>query len=136
MDNNINEVSRLASNSFQKGDFFSQQDLRVDGVMVGAICTTGRVVIGQGAYVKGEVVCSSLDVWGEIHGNIFVKDALSLKATAVVDGDLAFDRFQVEIGAVFSGACCRISEGEIEAKIKAYTPVDPREGETSDISKE
>lgn len=126
MDNNINEISRLASNSFQNGDFFSQQDIRIDGVMLGAVCTTGRVVVGQGAYVKGEVVCSSLDVWGEIHGDIFVKDVLALKATAVVEGDLAFDRFQVEIGASFSGSCTRISEEVIDAKIKSHIPKDPR----------
>jgi len=126
MDNTINEVSRLCTSTVLSGTFFSKQDLRLDGAFTGSICTSGRVVIGEGAYVEGDIICNTLDIWGEVHGNLFVKDALSLKASAVVEGDMRFDRFQVEIGATFSGSCSRIVESEYEAKFSSSSPEDPR----------
>ena len=126
MDNNVNEISRLASSSFQSGNFYSQQDYRIDGVLEGVVCTAGRVVIGQGAYVKGEIVCTSLDVWGEVHGDIFVKDVATLKSSAIVEGNLSFDRLQVEIGAQLLGTCARIDPDSFESRMQSHAPKDPR----------
>jgi len=126
MDNTINEISRLCTSSVLSGAFFSKQDLRIDCAFEGTICTSGRVVVGESSYIKGDIICDTLDVWGEVHGNLYVKETLSLKASAIVDGDMTFNRFQVEIGADFAGACSRVVETEHEARFNSYIPEDPR----------
>jgi len=126
MDNTINEVSRLCTSSVLSGSFFSKQDLRVDCAFEGTICTSGRVVVGESAYIKGDIICNTLDVWGKVYGNLYVKDTLSLKASSNIKGDMIFDRFQVEIGADFSGSCCRVKESEHEARYNSMVVEDPR----------
>jgi len=126
MDNTINEVSRLCTSTVLSGAFFSKQDLRIDCAFTGTICTSGRVVVGESSYIKGDIICNTLDVWGEVQGNLYVKDALSLKASSVVKGDMIFNHFQVEIGAVFTGTCSRVNEAEHEAKFNSFVPEDPR----------
>ena len=45
-------------------------------------------------------------------GNFYVKDTLSLKAGCIVEGDLYFQRFQVELDAKFTGKCQVMNEAE------------------------
>ena len=119
---NINEVSRLASGSYQSGDFYSEHDVRIDGCLDGTITTTGRVVIGEGAVVKGDVICEGLDVWGKVHGNIFVKDTLSLKEASLIEGDFSFSKIQIEIGAEISGVCSKITPEAFNSKFESMVP--------------
>ena len=51
---NINEVSRIATGTVFKGEIESKSDIRIDGTFDGKINSTGRVVVGEGANVKGE----------------------------------------------------------------------------------
>ena len=45
-------------------------------------------------------------------GRFYVKDTLSLKAGSSVQGDLFFQRLQVELDAKFTGKCQVIGEAE------------------------
>ena len=119
---NINEVSRLAGGSYQSGDFYSEHDVRIDGYLSGTITTTGRVVIGEGAVVKGDIICDALDVWGKVNGNIFVKDTLSLKEASLIEGDFSFSKIQIEIGAEISGACSKITPEAFDSKLESMVP--------------
>ena len=77
---NVNEVSRVSAHSYYKGSFYSDNDIRVDGTFEGDILTKGKAVVGEKARVLGNIICTSLDVWGKIKGDVYVKDTLSLKA--------------------------------------------------------
>ena len=112
---NVNEVSRVSAQSYFKGSFYSDNDIRVDGTFEGDILTKGKAVVGEKARVLGNVICSSLDVWCKIKGDVYVKDTLSLKAPAVVEGNIYYTRIQLEIGASFEGMCKRVSEDDYKA---------------------
>ena len=60
---NINEVSRIATGTVFKGEIESKSDIRIDGTFDGKINSTGRVVVGEGANVKGEIVCGDADIF-------------------------------------------------------------------------
>lgn len=107
---NVNEVSRISAGTFIKGDINSPNDLRIDGGFEGRITSEGRVVVGENAEIKGEIICSNLDFWGKMTGNMYVKDTLTLKDTARVEGELHVRRLAVELGAVFNGICKTVSE--------------------------
>ena len=47
-------------------------------------------------------------------GDMFVKDVLSLKSSAVVDGNIRASKIQVEIGAQINGTCRMIDAQEYE----------------------
>ena len=108
----VNDVSRISAGSSIKGEITSPNDIRIDGSFEGKIISQAKVVVGEKAVIKGDIVCSSCDFWGKIDGNFFVKDTLSLKATCVVTGDLHIRRLQVDLDATFNGNCKMIGESE------------------------
>ncbi len=111
---NVNEVSRISAGTVVKGEISSPGDIRIDGSFDGKIYSKGRVVVGEKAVVKGDIICQNVDFWGSMTGNFYVKDTLSLKAGCKVDGDLHVRRLQVELDARFNGGCKMITEQEYD----------------------
>lgn len=111
---NVNEVSRISTGTVIKGEINSPNDIRIDGVFEGKIFSKGRVVVGEKAEIKGDIVCGNVDFWGKMTGSLFVRDTLTLKDTCSVNGDLHVQRLVVELGAHFDGTCKMLKEGEFE----------------------
>ncbi len=114
---NVNTISRISVGTIIKGEIVSSSDIRIDGTFDGKIQSNGRVVIGESASVKGDVICENLDLWGKVDGNVYVKDTLSLKQGCTVNGNVHIRRFCVELGSVFNGNCKMITEDEFEKLI-------------------
>ena len=116
MDNtvNVNEVSRIAAGSVFKGELSSPGDIRIDGEFEGKIFSKGRVVVGEKAIVKGDIICVNVDFCGTMTGNFFVKETLTLKKGCQVDGDLNIKRLQVELDARFNGSCRMIDDAQFD----------------------
>ena len=108
----VNDVSRISAGSSIKGEITSPNDIRIDGNFEGKIVSQAKVVVGEKAIIKGDIICNSCDFWGKIDGNFYVKDTLSLKDTCVVTGDLHIRRLQVDLDATFNGNCKMVSESE------------------------
>ena len=111
---NVNEVIRISTGTVIKGEINSPNDIRIDGTFEGKIVCKGRVVAGEKAVIKGDIVCENVDFWGKLEGCLYVKDTLTLKDTCTVTGDLHIKRLVVELGARFNGACKMLVEGEFE----------------------
>lgn len=111
---NVNSISRISSGTIIKGEIVSPYDIRIDGTFEGKVQTKGRVVVGESASVKGDVVCENIDLWGKMEGNVFVKNTLALKEGCVVDGSLNVRKLSVELGSSFNGTCRMITEAEFD----------------------
>lgn len=101
----ILERNIIAKNTTIVGDVKSEGDFRIDGIVEGAITTQGRVVVGAGGCVKGDVECSNADIEGKFSGKLIVTELLSLKKTANIKGEVFINRLLVEPGAVFNATC-------------------------------
>ena len=113
-ESNINQISRISSGTKVKGEITTDSDIRIDGEFDGKLVSKGRVVIGETAVINGDIIGTNVDFWGKIKGNFYVKDTLSLKSSAQVEGDLHIKRLQVELNARFNGSCHMIADGEFE----------------------
>jgi len=111
---NVNEVSRFSEGVVINGDVSSVTDLRVDGHMEGKLYSEGRIVVGETAVIKGSVLCSDLDLWGTVDGDVYARNVLSVKGSAVVTGNIHVRKLQVEMGAQINGSCSMISEEEFD----------------------
>jgi cytoskeletal protein CcmA (bactofilin family) len=109
---NMNTVSRISAGTVIKGEIISPNDIRIDGLFEGKVISKSRVVIGESANVKGDIICENIDLWGKVEGNLFVKSTLALKEGCKVDGNLNISRLSVELGATFNGTCKTITEAE------------------------
>lgn len=119
MESIVNEVSRISTGTVFKGEISSSNDIRIDGTFEGKIYSKGRVVVGEKAFIKGDIVCANVDFWGGMDGNFFVKDTLSLKNSSKVKGDIHTRRLQVELDAQFDGNCQMISEADFDKLVGA-----------------
>ena len=117
----VNDISRISAGSVIKGEITSPNDIRIDGTFEGRIFSQAKVVVGEKAVIKGDIICNNADFWGKINGDFFVKDTLSLKDTCVVEGDLHIRRLQVELDAKFNGNC-KMTEEEFNQLTSGSRP--------------
>ena len=118
---NVNSISRISAGTVIKGEIVSPTDIRIDGTFEGRVQSKGRVVVGESATIKGDIVCENVDLWGKVEGNLFVKDTLALMEGCQVTGSLNIKRLSVELGSTFNGNCRMISDGEFE-KVAGIEP--------------
>lgn len=97
--NRINEGTQL------KGDIISEGFFRVDGIIEGNISKPSKVVIGKTGKVIGKLICENADIEGNFEGNLDVTGILTLKSTAVIEGDVIVGKLAVEPGATFNASC-------------------------------
>ena len=101
---NPNAISRIAAGTvIIGGEIKTQCDIRFDGEYTGNITSQSRVIIGETAHLKGEIRCESLDVFGTLEGDVFVKDTMTIKSEASFTGHIQSSRLVIELGAKFEG---------------------------------
>lgn len=95
----------VALETFIKGDISSQGNIRVEGKVEGSLISKNKIVIGDSAYVTGNVQALEAEVSGHIEGEINCKGTLFLKKTAYINGDIHANKLIIENGAIFNGKC-------------------------------
>ena len=101
----VMEINVVAKNSAIIGDIISEGDFRIDGTLEGNIKTKGRVIIGISGSVKGKIDAVNSDIEGKFSGDLLVQETLTIKATAIISGDVVIGKLSVEPGATFNASC-------------------------------
>lgn len=116
----INDISRISAGTEVKGSLISRSDIRIDGVFEGELITSGKLVLGEKAVVRGNVMCANADIWGKMEGDLIVGDTVSFKQDSSYEGQLKTIRICIEMGATFSGGCQIINEAEFKSLSAEY----------------
>ena len=87
------------------GDIISKGGFRVEGTIEGTFKTDGRVVVGKSGFIKGTLECSDADFEGKFSGKLIISGTLSLKPTALIEGEVIAGKLAVEPGATFNASC-------------------------------
>lgn len=87
---------------------------RIDGQVSGnIIAENGTVIIGNEGYVEASIRASNLIINGEVHGNMYVLNALDLMPTGRLYGYVLTRGLQIADGALFRGNCDMIQQATI-----------------------
>jgi cytoskeletal protein CcmA (bactofilin family) len=97
--NRINEGTHITGDIDSKGFF------RIDGTIKGNVTTPNKIVIGKKGLIDGTLTCDNAEIEGTFTGNLHVKELLSLKSTAVINGEVKVGKLSVEPGATFNATC-------------------------------
>ena len=116
----VNEVSRISAGTEVQGNLVSKSDIRIDGIFEGDMVTSGKLVLGDNAIIRGNIICSSADIWGSVEGELCAKESITFKSTASFTGNLKTNKICIEMGAAFSGNCKIITEEEFVAISAEY----------------
>ncbi|MGQ0666384.1 MAG: bactofilin family protein [Nitrospiraceae bacterium] len=79
--------------------------VRVDGRLEGEIHTTGTLIVGEHAVIKGTISAGVLMTSGKINGTVTATERIQLLKPAVLIGDIRTPAIAIEDGAHFHGMC-------------------------------
>lgn len=108
----IHEPETVISASVKvEGDFVSQGNVLIEGVVEGSLRTDKDLRVGERASITADVSAENATVAGEVHGNVSVSERLELEPTARVMGDIRTKVLVVASGATINGS---VAMGVIE----------------------
>lgn len=86
-----------------EGDFVSEGNVRIEGMVTGSVATEKDLFVGEAAKITADVTARNGVIAGELHGNLRVYDRLELASTARVHGDIQAKVLSVAPGAMMKG---------------------------------
>ena len=95
--------SLISSDIIIKGTLHAAGEVQLDGSMEGDVHAI-KLIIGEKAAVKGEIVCEEVTVRGRVEGGIRARQ-VQLASTSHIEGDILHSALSVETGAYFEGNC-------------------------------
>jgi cytoskeletal protein CcmA (bactofilin family) len=109
----------IAASVKVEGDFASEGNVLIEGVVEGSLKTNGDLRVGERARIAANVSASNATIAGEIRGNLTVGDRLELESTARVRGDVTTKILVVASGATIDGNVHMSSDSMEKAEAKA-----------------
>lgn len=94
--------------AFITGDLKLEGFTRVDGDIYGNLETTGKLIIGENARIRGSLTAKSVIVIGIVEGDILAPEGIHLFSSAVVLGDVISRKVKAEENVVIEGYCISI----------------------------
>jgi cytoskeletal protein CcmA (bactofilin family) len=101
----IGGINSIAAGTTFTGDIISAGDCRVDGTFKGNISSNSKIFIGKNGMIEGKINCHSIEIEGQAKADITAIELLSLKASAVLNGNIRISKLAIEPGANFIGNC-------------------------------
>ena len=121
---NNGQYSKIDKNTTLRGNINAKSDIRIDGKVDGELITTGKVIIGKDAQVKGKILCANADIEGVFDGELTLSGTLSFKMGSNLKGKVRIQKLIVESGAVINASC---SMHSAEDGVKKLKNVDEKE---------
>jgi cytoskeletal protein CcmA (bactofilin family) len=104
--NELNENFTLLGRGVEfKGVVNFDGTVRVDGRVEGEIHTTGTLIVGEHAVIKGVVSAGVLMNSGKINGTITANEKIQILKPGILVGDIRTPLIAIEEGSHFHGMC-------------------------------
>ena len=103
--NNGSGATLIGAGTTLKGDIKSNNDLRIDGTVIGNINSNAKIIVGTSGVVEGDMMGNQADIVGKVSGNIRAKELLQLRGDSTVTGNIYAGKLQIEPTATFNGQC-------------------------------
>jgi len=105
MTETVSQKNIIAQGTKIVGDINSEGAFRIDGTVEGNLKTPEKVVVGKSGYINGTLEGTNADFEGKFSGKLFLSGTLSLKSTAIIEGEVVVGKLAVEPGATFNATC-------------------------------
>lgn len=93
----------LGSDVTFKGEVTYESAMRIEGKFEGKIASKGRLAVGKGASVSGDVSVGQFSVDGAFKGNVLSSDKVEISSTGQIQGDIRAPKLVVAEGATLVG---------------------------------
>ena len=101
----LDERATIGSSILVKGDLSGEEHLLIQGRVEGQINLDGNdLTVGSRGRVKADIHAKLISVEGEVRGNLFGEEKITIRKTGNVKGNLVAPRVSLEDGATFKGS--------------------------------
>ena len=97
------KISMIATGVVIEGVVSSKGDIRIEGEIKGTLLCNAKVVLGRSGSVKGDIESRTATIAGKVEGTICVHEFIHLQESAKIEGDLIYEKIQMDPGAVIAG---------------------------------
>ena len=87
-----------------RGTVSGEEDLVIEGRVEGSIALTGHLTVTAGAVIEADLEVDSVDIHGQLEGDIVAATTITLHEGCRVAGNLRAPRVVLTDGAQFRGA--------------------------------
>ncbi|GAB3923641.1 bactofilin family protein [Mucilaginibacter myungsuensis] len=94
--------SIISEGSVIDGTFKAPGFVRVDGQINGNVTIEGGMILGEKGSVKGNVNTKQIVVYGIVDGDV-TAEALEIRSTGKIKGNIKTNSIQMDSGAVYNG---------------------------------
>lgn len=110
------EMETVVGPSVQvEGDFSSEGNIIVRGMVTGSIHTTNHLLVESGAKVVAHIQVGSACISGDVKGNIKAREKIELTSSARVIGDIETKILSIQAGALLLG---KVTMLEVESDLQ------------------
>jgi len=86
-----------------RGNITGEEDLVIEGRVEGSIALSGHLGVAQAAIIEADIEVDSVDIHGQLDGDVNAATAITLHEGARVVGNLRAPRIVIADGAQFKG---------------------------------
>jgi cytoskeletal protein CcmA (bactofilin family) len=90
-----------------RGSFNIPKKTIINGLIEGSLATK-ELLVGKEGRVQGEVNCQLADIAGHVENDLQVHITLTIRASAVITGNIFYHEITIEKGAKISGQLARL----------------------------
>ncbi|MCA9521978.1 MAG: polymer-forming cytoskeletal protein [Myxococcales bacterium] len=95
----------LGKGSEFEGKLTFEGTVRIDGTFSGEIFTEDKLIVGEGAVVRAQIDAGSVEIHGDVIGDIRANESIELRSPARLKGNIATPALSIDKGVIFDGQC-------------------------------
>ncbi len=95
--NYLNEAVKI------NGKYTSNNDAIIAGTIEGDVHVKGVLTLDKKGFITGKVIATEIDVSGKIQGELSCDGKVTLRDSAIINGDMHVKSLQVEANAFIDG---------------------------------
>jgi cytoskeletal protein CcmA (bactofilin family) len=98
-------VTFLGKSADFKGTIRFNGTIRIDGRLEGEIHTSGVLIVGEHAVIKGIVSAGTVMTSGKVNGTVTAAEQIQILKPGILIGDIRTPAISIENGSHFHGMC-------------------------------
>lgn len=109
----MEQNGRIGKSIVIRGELSGHEDLNIEGTVEGKIeLKEHNLIVGTTGKIQAEVFAKTVNIQGEVQGNVRAEDRIEIATSGTVKGDLVAPRIIIADGARFKGSVDMDKPGE------------------------
>lgn len=98
-------ICKIGKSIIIRGELTGNEDLTIEGSVEGKVeLREHNLVVGSTGKIQAEIHAKSVNIQGEVTGNVRAEDRIEIATSGTVKGDLVAPRIIISDGARFKGS--------------------------------